>query len=90
MIRRSARSDDPARQRREIMVLKAQRAELEAWVAEQAGQAAEAAASMSRHIWLRGLAAGYLSVMAGGPPLPWTVTTLGSLGTGGTPMVTKY
>ena len=26
----------------------------------------------------------------GGPPLPWTVTTLGSLGTGGTPMVTKY
>ncbi len=27
---------------------------------------------------------------AGGPPLPWTVTTLGSLGTGGTPMVTKY
>ena len=24
------------------------------------------------------------------PPLPWTVTTLGSLGTGGTPMVTKY
>ena len=29
-------------------------------------------------------------VAAGGPPLPWTVTTLGSLGTGGTPMVTKY
>ena len=28
--------------------------------------------------------------LAGGPPLPWTVTTLGSLGTGGTPMVTKY
>ena len=28
--------------------------------------------------------------VAGGPPLPWTVTTLGSLGTGGTPMVTKY
>jgi transposase-like protein/transposase len=27
---------------------------------------------------------------AGGPPLPWTVTTLGSLDTGGTPMVTKY
>ena len=27
---------------------------------------------------------------SGGPPLPWTVTTLGSLGTGGTPMVTKY
>ena len=26
----------------------------------------------------------------GGLPLPWTVTTLGSLGTGGTPMVTKY
>ena len=26
----------------------------------------------------------------GGPPLPWTVTTLGSLGTGGIPMVTKY
>src|SRR5271167_2250160 len=28
--------------------------------------------------------------LGGGPPLPWTVTTLGSLGTGGTPMVTKY
>ena len=27
---------------------------------------------------------------SGDPPLPWTVTTLGSLGTGGTPMVTKY
>ena len=31
-----------------------------------------------------------LRAFAGGPPLPWTVTTLGSLGTGGTPMVTKY
>ena len=31
-----------------------------------------------------------LRLEAGGPPLPWTVTTLGSLGTGGTPMVTKY
>ncbi len=30
------------------------------------------------------------AVVTGGPPLPWTVTTLGSLGTGGTPMVTKY
>ena len=30
------------------------------------------------------------AIVAGGPPLPWTVTTLGSLGTGGTPMVTKY
>ena len=30
------------------------------------------------------------SLTTGGPPLPWTVTTLGSLGTGGTPMVTKY
>ena len=31
-----------------------------------------------------------LLIADGGPPLPWTVTTLGSLGTGGTPMVTKY
>ena len=33
---------------------------------------------------------GELRRLGGGPPLPWTVTTLGSLGTGGTPMVTKY
>ncbi len=31
-----------------------------------------------------------IQAKSGGPPLPWTVTTLGSLGTGGTPMVTKY
>ena len=33
---------------------------------------------------------GTWALLDGGPPLPWTVTTLGSLGTGGTPMVTKY
>jgi hypothetical protein len=33
---------------------------------------------------------GRFSGRPGGPPLPWTVTTLGLLGTRGTPMVTKY
>ena len=73
---------------REVSVIEVREA-LRAWLAGKSERAVAAQAGVDRKTSKRYVMAAVAAGL-GGPPLPWTVTTLGSLGTGGTPMVTKY